>query len=144
MYFMRVISALTLLLTFILFSNKVFGAFQLNDVMSADEQKKTGVSGLSDAQKKELESWLNNNFVQKTTAPAPKPLSLQQNMNGGAQLIFSDGSVYEIAPEDRSKTTFWLTPINVTMEPSGDPNYPTKITNSLTSVSVNAKKVSTK
>lgn len=141
MYLMRVVSALTLLLTFILFSNKAFGAFQLNEVMSVDEQKRTGVSGLTDVQKKELESWLNNNFVQKTITPATNSLFLQQNMNGGAQLMFSDGSVYEVSPADRLKTTFWLTSINVTIQPSSDPDYPVSITNSLTGVTVSAKQI---
>jgi hypothetical protein len=60
-------------------------------------------------------------------------------MQGGAQLMFSDGSIYEIAPTDRSKTVFWLTPIAIKIESSGDSDYPSKITNTLTGVSVNAK-----
>jgi hypothetical protein len=62
-------------------------------------------------------------------------------MQSGAQLMFSDGSIYEVAPTDRSKTVFWLTPITISIEPSGDANYPSKITNTLTNVSVNGKMI---
>lgn len=114
-------------------------ALHLSDLMTPAEQQKTGVSTLSTTQKTELEKWMNTTFVLKTQN-SNQPLSLQQNTQGGAMLTFSDGSTYEIAPADRSKAMFWLTPINVKMEPGTDPNYPTKITNTLTNVSVNGKK----
>lgn len=75
-----------------------------------------------------------------TTVKTPS-ISLEQNMQNGAQLMFNDGSIYEIAEADRSKTVFWLTPIEVTIEPSGDPNYPSKITNTRSKVSVNGKMI---
>lgn len=140
MHPIRAISAIVVFATTVLYSNKVLGTMRLNEVMSMEEQQKTGVAVLTDAQKKELESWINDKFVLKPTTVAAAPaIYLQQNIQSGAQLIFSDGSVYEIAPTDRSKTTFWLTPIAITIEPSGDPNYPSKITNTLTKVSVLGK-----
>jgi hypothetical protein len=142
MHPIRAISAIVVFATTVLYSNKVLGTMRLNEVMSMDEQKKTGVAALSDAQKKELESWINNKFLLKPTpVAAASTIYLQQNIQSGAQLMFSDGSVYEIAPIDRSKTVFWLTPIAITIEPSGDPSYPSKITNTLTKVSVSAKLV---
>ncbi|MBS0648941.1 MAG: hypothetical protein JSS10_06945 [Verrucomicrobia bacterium] len=140
MHPMRAISAVAVCIAAACYSTKLLGTLRLNEVMSADEQQKTGVANLSDAQKKELESWINNRFVLKTTSAA-QSIYLQQNIQGGTQLMFSDGSLYEIAPTDRAKATFWLTPIAVTMEPSGDPNYPSKITNTLTNVSVNGKMI---
>jgi hypothetical protein len=113
----------------------------LNDVMSMDEQQKTGVSQLTDTQKRELEAWINNKFILKTTTTPSQPVYLEQNIQGGAQLMFSDGSVYEIAPTDRSKVAFWLTPIVVSFDASGDPQYPARITNTLTNVSVSAKMI---
>ena len=139
MHPIRAISAIVVFAIAVLYSNKVLGIMRLNEVMSAEEQKKTGVAGLSDMQKKELESWINDKFTLKTTMASSQPVYLEQNMQGGAQLMFSDGSIYEIAPTDRSKTVFWLTPIAIKIEASGDPDYPSKITNSLTGVSVNAK-----
>lgn len=112
--------------------------------MSTDEQRKTGISQLTDNQKQELENWINNTFVLKTaasTAHPPAPLTLQENLQGGAQLQLSDGSIYEIAPTDRAKATFWLTPITMTVSQSNDPMYPVLITNTLSGVSVRAKQV---
>ena len=143
MHPIRAISAIVVFAATVLYSSKVLGTLRLNEVMSMDEQKKTGIATLSDVQKKELESWINDKFVLKpgTISAAPSSIYLQQNMQSGAQLMFSDESIYEIAPTDRSKTVFWLTPIAVTIEPSGDPNYPSKITNTLTKVSVNGKMI---
>jgi len=139
MHPIRAISAIVVFAATVLYSNKVLGTLRLNEIMSMDEQKKTGVAALSDAQKKQLESWINDKFVLKPTTVAASSIYLEQNMQSGAQLMFSDGSIYEVAPTDRSKTVFWLTPIAVTIEPSGDPNYPSKITNTLTKVSVFGK-----
>lgn len=142
MHPIRAFSALAIFVAAACYSTKLLGTMRLNEVMSADEQQKTGVANLSDVQKKELENWINNTFVLKTaTTSAAQSIYLQQNIQGGTQLMFSDGSLYEIAPTDRAKATFWLTPIAVTIEPSGDPNYPSKITNTLTNVSVNAKMI---
>ena len=139
MHPIRAISAIVVFATTVLYSSKVLGTLRLNEVMSMDEQKKTGVAALSDAQKKQLESWINDKFVLKPTTVAASSIYLEQNLQSGAQLMFSDGSIYEIAPTDRSKTVFWLTPIPVTIEPSGDPIYPSKLTNTLTKVSVLGK-----
>ena len=141
MHPIRAISAIVVFAATVLYSSKVLGTLRLNEVMSMDEQKKTGVAALSDAQKKQLESWINDKFVLKPTTVAASSIYLEQNLQSGAQLMFSDGSIYEIAPTDRSKTVFWLTPIAVTIEPSGDLNYPSKITNTLTKVSVFGKMV---
>jgi len=140
MHPIRAISAIVIFGSALLYSNKVLGTMRLSEVMSVDEQKKTGVAGLNDIQKKELE--INNKFTLKTTATTPsQPIYLQQNIQSGAQLMFSDGSIYEVAPTDRSKTVFWLTPIVITIETGTDPNYPSKITNTLSKVSVNAKMI---
>lgn len=81
------------------------------------------------------------------TTPAPvareAPLTLAENLQGGSQLRLSDGSLYEVAPEDRQKTTFWLTPIPMTVGQGGSTQYPATLTNTLTGVTVKAKKVGT-
>jgi hypothetical protein len=48
-----------------------------------------------------------------------------------------------VAPEDRQKTTFWLTPIPMTVGQGGSTQYPATLTNTLTGVTVKAKKVGT-
>lgn len=142
MHFIRAISTIAIFVATVFYSNKVLGILRLSDVMSAEEQKKTGVSGLSDLQKKELESWINSKFVLKTSSTtSSQPIYLQQNIESGSKLMFSDGSVYEVAPTDRAKTVFWLTPVIISIEAGEDPNYPSKITNTLSHVSVNAKMI---
>jgi hypothetical protein len=141
MQLIRAIPIFTLFLFAVLYSNKLIGLIKLNEMMSLDEQKKTGVSQLSEMQKQELEKWMNDKFILKSSRTDTPPLTLQQNLQSGAQLELSDGSIYEIAPSDRSKTTFWLTPITLKISPSNDPKYPALLTNTLTGVSVRAKQV---
>ena len=141
MQLIRAVPILALFLFAVLNSDKLIGFIKLNDVMSQDEQKKTGVLQLSDAQKQELEKWMNEKFVLKSVHADIPPLTLQQNLQNGSQLELSDGSIYEIAPSDRSKTTFWLTPIEMKISASNDPLYPVLLTNSLSGVSVKAKQV---
>ncbi|MBS0616199.1 MAG: hypothetical protein JSR58_06580 [Verrucomicrobia bacterium] len=75
-------------------------------------------------------------------AEAPKPeIYLSENIKGGTQLRFSDGSVYEVAPQDRGTTQFWITPFSATFGPSTDTQYPVKITNTVSGTSVSAKKI---
>lgn len=141
---MQIIRAATVFALFLfaaLNSDKLSGLIKLNELMSQDEQQKTGVSKLSQMQKQELEKWMNEKFVLKSTNSETHPLTLEENLQSGSQLKLSDGSIYEIAPSDRSKTTFWLTPINMTVSASNDPLYPVLLTNTLTGVSVRAKQV---
>ncbi len=140
MNLIRAFTVLVLILFAVFYSDKLLGFISLNDVMSQDEQRKTGVSQLTSAQKQELEQWMNNTFVLKMVS-STAPLTLQENIQGGAQLQLSDGSVYEIAPTDQAKATFWLTPITMTVSQSNDPMYPVLLTNTLSGVSVRAKQV---
>jgi hypothetical protein len=141
MQFIRAVSILALFLFATLHFGKLVGLIKLSDVMSQEEQKKTGILQLSEMQKQELEKWINEKFVLKTTSSEVAPLSLEQNLQSGVQLELSDGSIYEIAPSDRSKTTFWLTPIPITVTASNDPLYPALLTNTLSGVSVRAKQI---
>ena len=138
MQLMRVISALTICGVAVFYSNKLFGMIRLDQMMTIDEQKKTGIAKLTEGQKKELETWINSKFVLKTTTPVQHTISLQENRYNGSQLLFSNNDLYEIAPPDRAKASSWLSVI-VTIEPSGDPAYPWKITNTVTNVSIKGK-----
>lgn len=140
MQYLRVIPAAAIIYVAFFYSSKVLGVINLKDVMTPEEQQKTGISQLSDAQKKELETWINQKFTLKV-AEKPKSLYLSENVQSGAQLRLSDGSVYEVMPEDRQKASFWLTPFQVKVEQTADPNYPYKITNSVTLVGVRAKQI---
>lgn len=137
MQFMRVISALTILGATVFYSTKLFATIRLDQVMTIDEQKKTGVSKLTEVQKRQLEAWINTKFVLKTGSQAT--ISLQENRYSGSQLYLSNNTLYEIAPTDRAQTSSWLSPVIVTIEPSGDPLYPWKITNTVSNMSVKGK-----
>ena len=80
-------------------------------------------------------------LVATTTTPKQAEIFLSENINSGTRLRFTDGSLYEVAPQDKSRAQFWLTPFLVQIESSGDPNYPYRITNTGTGVSVLAKQV---
>ena len=86
---------------------------------------------------------MNEKFVLKTAMSETPPLTLQQNLQNGSQLELSDGSIYEIAPSDRSKTTFWLTPVPIKITASNDPRYPVLLTDTLSGIGVRAKQVRT-
>lgn len=140
MHYLRIVPALAIVYVAFFYSNKVLGVINLSEVMTPQEQQKTGVSQLSDAQKKELETWMNQKFTLKTN-DKPKQIYLSENIQSGARLRFSDGSLYEIIPEDRSKASFWLTPFQVKIDQGKDPNYPYIITNTVTMISVRAKQI---
>ena len=71
-----------------------------------------------------------------------KRIYLTENLYGGKNLRFSDGSLYEIAPQDMDKTSLWLTPFDVQIAESSDPAYPYTLTNPFTQQTVKAKLVS--
>ena len=115
----------------------------LDQVMSREDQKKTGVANLSMKQKVALEAWLNQNFVLKSKEQTPSvQLSLSINIDNGQRLQLSDDSLWEIAPDDVRTASVWITPFPVKIVPSNDPNYPSMLVNVNTGVSVKARRVS--
>jgi hypothetical protein len=114
----------------------------LDEVMSRDEQKKTGVANLSRTQKIALEAWLNQKFVLKTKEEATQPeLSLSINIDHGQKLELSDNSLWEIAPSDVQTSAVWIIPFPVKIASSGDPEYPCLIINLNSGASVKARPV---
>jgi len=65
---------------------------------------------------------------------------LQENLKNGRYIRLSDGTLWNIRPQDTSITQSWITPAEIIVSQSGDPNYPYKLTNSLTGSSVRAQK----
>lgn len=114
----------------------------LDDVMSKEDQKNTGVSTLNRQQKIALEEWLNRNFISKVEdkKPSVPEISLSININNGQKLILSDNSVWEIDPKDVDIASVWITPFPVKISPSHDTDYPVLLTNTSTGVSVKARK----
>lgn len=119
----------------------------LEDVMSQEEQLKTGVYNLNHDQKLELENWINNTFVLKnsTMAPNEEPiatLTFDLVLANGKFVQLSDQSLYEISPDDIPKTAVWLLPFPIALKASGNADYPVLLVNQNTGESVKGKKVS--
>ncbi len=134
------------LLLFILLisSNLQAGQIILDQVMSEDEQKKTGVSKLTPKEKIALETWLNKTFtLQVQNQQTATELSLSININNGQKLQLSDNSIWEIAPSDVPTSALWITPFAVKLVPSNDLQYPFLIVNTNTNVSVKARRLPT-
>jgi len=72
------------------------------------------------------------------------PLHLTLNYNKGTYLVFSDDRTYEIAPEDRLYSAYWISPFPPEFSDSGDPNFPILITNPYSDRSIRAREVSTR
>ncbi len=114
----------------------------LDDVMTREEQKKTGVDKLSLKEKIELENWLNRTFVLKAHDQTEQAqLFLSININNGQKLQLSDESIWEIAPRDVQTAAVWITPFPVKIVPSNDPDYPFLIVNTNTGIGVTARKL---
>lgn len=132
-------------LLFLLLTAPLMADVSLDKMMNYQETKETGVHNLSYSQKRALEQWIDDHFEPKAgTMEGDQQLYLSLNIDRGAKLEFSDGSTYEIDPEDRLYTAYWITPFPVLLGKSDNPDYPVRITNLKTNTSVNGKKVSTK
>jgi hypothetical protein len=114
--------------------------------MNRQQQKETGVYKLTTKQKQALQEWIDAHYA-KREEPLPIRGSstnavLSENLYNGHYIRLSDRSTWEINPEDTPLTQGWITPAEIIVSQSGDPNYPYKLTNSLTGSSVKAKKAS--
>jgi hypothetical protein len=124
------------------FFSQLHAQIILEEVMSKEDQKKTGIANLSRHQKIALEAWLNQNFILKTKEHSSQSeLSLSLNINNGQKIELSDNSLWEIAPNDVSISAVWITPFPVKITPSGDPDYPCLIVNLNSGVSIKARQI---
>ncbi len=116
----------------------------LDDVMSQEDQKKTGVSSLTYQQKVALEDWLNQYCVMKKVKrqQKQKQLFLSINIDGGQKIQLSDNSMWQISPDDLPTAATWITPIPIQIVPSNYPDYPWLLVDTQTGVSIKAKKIS--
>jgi len=136
---------LPIIVLLLVFSIPMYGRILLDETMSREEMQKSGVDNLNYSQKMALENWINENFEHKEDRKKEKEqLYLSLNIDNGSRLELSDGRTYEIDPDDRIYTAFWITPFPVQVGPSRDPDYPVKITNLNTETSVNGKQISTR
>ena len=130
-------------LSALLFISPAFATIFLDDVMSQEEQKKTGVSRLTPNQKLLLEQWLNQTFILKSvnSSQATGSLTLSMNMDEGRKLQLSDGSIWEVDPTDIAQSASWVLPASIMISPSNDPEYSSLLINQNSGVSVKAKRI---
>lgn len=116
----------------------------LDDVMTKEDQKKTGVSTLSYQQRMSLEKWLNEHVTMKSeiTPQETTTRSLSININNGQKILLSDNTLWEVSPDDISTSSIWITPFPVQVSPSGNPDYPSLLINVNTGARVKARQIS--
>lgn len=134
---------LVLFVPFILFANgpKIPS---INDIMSIEDQKATGVIRLTQEQKKALAQWLVKNGYYEYVAEENfnNVTKISINIDNGAKLILSDNTVWEVAPDDQVLASSWLSAIPVKLSPSSSNEYPFFLTNLNTNTSIKVKKSS--
>jgi hypothetical protein len=69
-------------------------------------------------------------------------LTVEENLHGGKILILSDGTKWEIAPQDLSTSSSWILSVPMKVEKSNNKMYPYKIININSQSSVLARPLS--
>jgi hypothetical protein len=129
----------------------------LNQIMTPDDQQKTGIDKLTPDERAQLEIWIQTytqskvaSLQQKTTKAKKASMKpsfgvLTINVRGGQFLILMDSSVWEVAPDDIFTSSAWLSSIalEITYDTS-DPNayFPFIIKNQYSGLTVHARQAS--
>jgi hypothetical protein len=139
------------LLTVVMATAPLLAATNLDQQMTLQEKQQTGVVNLTLKQKQALALWIDARYtpITESQAPSPQPntpapistLTLNVNVQNGQQLILSDGTRWQVHPQDVKTSSIWLTPIPITVKKGTDPNYPYVITNQSTNQSIRAKPI---
>ncbi len=104
----------------------------IDQVMSAQELKDSGVGALSFAQRQVLNAWLNNyteRVLKVTSARAESNRYagvgsghwIKEVSSNGAYITLEDGSLWEVNELDRIDTGLWLAVTNITVISSKEP-----------------------
>ena len=117
----------------------------LDHEMTAEERKLTGIHKLSDKEKSVLQRWIDSHYEKREVVVAQKLTgkhpTLSENLQSGQYIELSDNTIWQIRPKDLPISQGWITPAEIIVTQSGDRNYPSKLTNSVTGSSVFAKRV---
>lgn len=108
----------------LLFAFLLVSVFQ----MSPQDKKQTGTDRLTSQEKRNLNRWIQRHYeVRKKTKSSP--LFIEQIQRDGSSLILSDGSCWEIDPQDRLLAQTWLSSAELTIQIKGEKTF---LTNNLT------------
>lgn len=125
----------------LLLSTPAISLILLDQEMSPEDQKRTGVSKLTELEQRNLEEWLGEKF-QKKSEHHPlfdNELYVSEVINEGQQLRLSDNTLYEIAPEDWVHSQAWIALTHVQVQQSKNPYYPFTIINPRSGYQVRAR-----
>ncbi|MFY7842511.1 MAG: hypothetical protein ACOVOR_00605 [Rhabdochlamydiaceae bacterium] len=126
-------------------SASCFSTIIIDEYMSKEEKKELGLDQLSYQEFVKLENWLNKHFIpKKTKEDFSKQLVVLENLNGGKEIVLSDGRIFEIHPEDRHLSASWISPASIEVQDSQEALYPFYLKNSQTESLVRAKKLTVK
>lgn len=116
--------------------------------MSPEDMKNTGMNKLNDPEKMALQQWIDAHYDKKAVAAPALPtnpakagkLSLSENLLSGRYVRLSDGTLWNIRPQDTPIVQGWITPADIVVSPSDNSFYPFKLTNQISGSSVLARK----
>lgn len=140
-------------------------SINLDDVMTKQEQKQTGIVRLSSAERAQLQIWLTNWTLKLYTNLARNPnmkpgdlavfgqnLPSNENYNPQGQILLideiyddgemlrmADGSIWKVAQDSRDKSVKWQVGHRVTVYRSSNPSNPFRLVNLATRDSVDAR-----
>jgi hypothetical protein len=132
-----------IVLVLFFFGASLHAAIILDEVMSLEDQKRTGVAYLTTNQRIALEDWLNKNCncTNRIAPPeAKKNLYVSINIDGGKKIQLNDNTIWDVNPHDYPISEAWLASIPIKIDPSDDPEYPFLLVNRNTGESIRVKK----
>ena len=134
---------LSLIVACLLLSSQSFALILLDDAMSKEDQKRTGIVNLTFAQKQALEQWLNQYCELRSVPKATeqKNLYLSEIIENGTKVQLSDGSVWLVDPVDVERAALWISSGALKIVQSNNPDYPCLIVDPSTGISIKAKKL---
>jgi len=134
---------LSLITACLLLSSQSFALILLDDAMSKEDQKRTGIVNLTFAQKQALEQWLNQYCELRSVPKATeqKNLYLSEIIENGTKVQLSDGSIWLVDPVDVERAALWISSGALKIVQSNNPDYPCLIVDPSTGISIKAKKL---
>lgn len=124
------------------FSVHVHACIVLDEIMCKEDQKNTGIATLNRQQRLALEAWLNEHVTLKAEDADKTSVYLSLNIGNGKVLQLSDGSYYQVAPDDVIYASSWIIPFEVVFTASKNADFPILLHNMTTGTSVKVKLLS--
>jgi len=127
----------------------IIAAGALDTDMSAQEKKSTGIYKLNDKEKAALQQWIDANYqkkapegTSKTSTPTVQGIqpTLSENLMNSQYLRLSDGTLWNVRPEDVPIAQAWITPVPIVVSKSSNPFFPFKLTNKVSGTFILARK----